>query len=359
MQTSKERVGSLRLGFVILFALVSSIVLLAASCRQDSLGWLLDDALPDWRMIALYPLLALAWSGKITLELLRRRSRRPLPVVRAMLRRNRFNVATMPVLFVLVIVNTQAFSALKQMIPSFIPFYLDPPLIDLDHAIFGTDPWRLTHGLVGPFGTMLLDKLYVAFFPITTGVIYWIILTNDRRFQLRALLTSVLISFLVGFVIATLLSSSGPVFYHLHYGESRFDALTDRLAMIDQRYPLEAVAIAKWLKTSPPTLGGGISAMPSVHVGIAWFTYLLFRHRFGKNSWVTWAGLIYFALVWFASVHLAWHYFTDGLLSLVVVSGIWWLAGLFVEKVERQDESSTVEKPSQASLTQTGFRPGL
>lgn len=322
-----------QLGFLSFFAFVVLVVTFASYERGSN--WLIRSALPDWQTLGLFPLLAMAWCLILTVELIRRNSQRPLAVVFVMVRRNRWRLLLMAPLFIAVSTNTEAFSALKQIIPSFKPFYLDPALIELDRSIFGTDPWRLTHALIGPFGTMLIDRLYIAFFPLTTALIFWVILTNDPRLQVRALFTAVAISFVVGFVMATLLSSSGPVFYHLHYRNGHFDELTNRLAAIDHRYPLEAVGIAAWLRTKPLTMGGGISAMPSIHVGFAWYAYVLVRHRFGWRHWLSWIALAYFAVIWFGSVHLGWHYFSDGLVSVVAVTLLWWLVGRYLDALDR------------------------
>jgi hypothetical protein len=35
----------------------------------------------------------------------------------------------------------------------------------------------------------------------------------------------------------------------------------------------------------------------------------------------------YMLLIWIGSVHLGWHYFSDGLVSLVMITVIWWVVG--------------------------------
>lgn len=185
----------IRVGYFTLVAVVVSVVILAVNLRADGHDWLVNDALPDWQTIGLFPLLALAWCGIVTFELMRRRSKRPFAVLKAMFKRSHMRLLSFAPLYFLIAINTKAFSALKPLIPSIRPFYLDPLLIEIDRAIFGTDPWRITHSLVGAFGTLLIDRLYIAFFPITAAMIYWIILNHDHRFRLRALLTSILISF--------------------------------------------------------------------------------------------------------------------------------------------------------------------
>ena len=61
-------------------------------------------------------------------------------------------------------------------------------------------------------------------------------------------------------------------------------------------------------------VGNGISAMPSLHVAIAAWMALAIRKR------VMW---FYVAAVWIASVHLGWHYVSDGLAGIVGALVIW------------------------------------
>lgn len=324
---------SVQLGFLSLFAFVMLVV--ACATYERGSDWLIHSALPDWQTLVLFPLLAMGWCLILTAELMHRKSPRPVAVVKAMVRRNRWQLLLMAPLFLIVTFDTQAFTALKPLIPSIRPFYLDPYLIGADRALFGTDPWRVTHALIGPFGTMVIDRLYVAWFSITTAVIYWVILSNDHRFQIRALLTAVMVTFLLGFVMATLLSSSGPVFYRLDYGDGYFDDLTGRLAAINRRYPLQAVQIAEWLRANPRSVGAGISAMPSIHVAVAWYAYILIRHRFGWRHWLPCTALAYFAAIWFGSVHLGWHYFSDGIVAVLAVSILWWIVGGYLSALDR------------------------
>ena len=76
-------------------------------------------------------------------------------------------------------------------------------------------------------------------------------------------------------------------------------------------------------------IGSGISAMPSLHVAMAYLLYLAVSARLKLIA------LVYVGLIWIGSVHLGWHYAVDGLLSILVVFLIWRGAGSFVEWLER------------------------
>ena len=69
----------------------------------------------------------------------------------------------------------------------------------------------------------------------------------------------------------------------------------------------------------------GISAVPSVHVAISLWMWLVARDlapRFALTA------LVYFALVWVGSVQLGWHFASDGMAGVVGMLAVWRLAGL-------------------------------
>ena len=79
-------------------------------------------------------------------------------------------------------------------------------------------------------------------------------------------------------------------------------------------------------------IGGGISAMPSVHNGLAaLFAFAAFR----INRKAGWAMAAYAALIWIGSIHLGWHYAIDGIVSIALAWGIWRGAGRIADWLDR------------------------
>lgn len=239
------------------------------------------------------------------------------------------------------------FSSMKTMIAVLNPFYLDPALSKIDTFLhFGIAPWRITHFLFGGFtGTMALNVLYNAWL-----FIMWIYLlcqifglagSNHRA---RYLLSFALCWIVIGSVLALLLSSAGPCYYGRVVGyPDPYAPLMNALHAVNA--PREAAG-SYWyiwsLKTqdvlwsdyflSTSRLGSGISAMPSMHISMA---YLMAFSAMRISRWFGRAMLAYAIAISIGSVHLGWHYAVDGYVSILATYLIWKLAGHVVDRLDR------------------------
>jgi len=211
-----------------------------------------------------------------------------------------------------------AFSALKTAIPLVVPFYLDPGLSAFERSIFGTDPWRITHDLLG-WATPLIDRFYLSWLPVMLIAFNLVLLSKPSAFKTRSLLTYILIWPIVGVVGAYALSSAGPIFHDAIFGGNS-GLLTD---LRREGAPGTLFAYNHlWSSYANryETLAGGISAMPSMHISMACWLALSVSARFPR--WRS-AGWLYFGLIWLSSVHLGWHYFSDGLVGAVITLLVW------------------------------------
>jgi PAP2 superfamily len=313
--------GPYRISFFVLLAMSGVMIAMGAAVASRPEAILLGSYGNIERTV-LFIAPACLWIGLITARLMRKRAERPLAFLRKLAWRERHWLLRTALFFALIEPTMTAFSVLKASIPQFVPFYADPWFVAADQAIFGTDPWRLTHGLIGPFGTMVLDRIYIVYFIALVVSMAWLCTTRDIRFQVRGLLTFVGTWLLLGIVMATATASVGPVYYNHFYGDPAFDPLLARLNAIDAVHHLKALDFSRWLLESSQGIGSGISAMPSLHVGKAWFAFLIVQHRFGWN-WFAWAMLVFSQLMFVASVHLAWHYAVDGIVAIVLVTLLW------------------------------------
>lgn len=322
--------GGLRTGYWLLLALVASIWLSAVLLTEYPLTTYLST-LGRGRFIILWFLPPVVWLGWIAVLLMLRRSARPASALRRIALRDRYWLARGVGFGLLLIPLSIAFTAFKRSIPKVVPFYLDPFLADLDRWLFlGSDPWRITHGLFSLEVSLFLDRFYLVWFPASAILLGCFLFTRDQRFQLRGLLTYVLTWFVLGSLLATSLASVGPVYYEAFYPGNPFAELNAKLAADASAHGLIAPRIQAGLLRSfgGTFVGSGISAMPSLHVGIAFLLFVASARLLKPFA------VIYVILIWIGSVHLGWHYATDGLLSIVVVALLWWAMGRFVTWLE-------------------------
>jgi hypothetical protein len=222
-------------------------------------------------------------------------------------------------------ISSGAFTSLKAVIPAVSPFWLDPPIARIEGS-FGIMPWQLTHALFG-WATPQIDLIYWSWFTIQPVALYLILLSKASAWKSQALVTFALTTLVLGVCEAYLLSSAGPIFYDRVFGGSTFAPL---LAQVSDRAPNMMVAqqlLWDSYTSHSARLGNGISAMPSFHVALcAWLMLVTKGTRFSIPA------KLYFVVIWIGSVHLGWHYFTDGLVASTGVLVLWKLAPVFTAR---------------------------
>lgn len=236
-----------------------------------------------------------------------------------------------PLLFAALLAS---FNAFKQMVLPVAGYSFDRRLAQLDRLIFlGHEPWRVTHSIFySPTLTLVIDRAYHGWFvPMSLGILAcaWL---PPSRFQLRAqyCLTYVGIWIGIGSILAFALSSAGPCFFDDFVGPSPYDGLMARLAEAQQStgFELEALKNQAMLlrahASDTLSMGGGISAMPSVHIALS-VLFALGAFKLNRTAGIILA--VYAFLIWVGSIHLGWHYAADGLVSAMLVMPLWLLAG--------------------------------
>ncbi|MGZ8311166.1 MAG: phosphatase PAP2 family protein [Allosphingosinicella sp.] len=236
----------------------------------------------------------------------------------------------MPVMF-------SGYGALKIVMPHYVPFAWDDALAGLDRAMFfGRQPWELTHALLGGAGaTLLVDRLYTMWILILSIAIIGFSFCMPRYDRARFFLAFTMSWILLGVAGAYLMSSAGPCYAAL-IGASSAGEFAPLMARLHELSPPDApLGALVWqdvlwnaYSQQRPGFGMGISAMPSLHNAIA-VLYALSLARFGRPAAI--GGWAFAAIILVGSVHLGWHYASDGLLAGVAMLGIWWAAGRYLD----------------------------
>jgi hypothetical protein len=127
----------------------------------------------------------------------------------------------------------------------------------------------------------------------------------------------------------------GPCYYP--YSDNPFAPLMSYLAIVDQQHQLYAIPTQHILwevyTNSIPYIGGGISAMPSMHVAMPFAAYAI--------------------IIMIGSVHLGWHYALDGYLAILGVWCIWHIVGWIVRRDTRLEEPNFYQCPNTGSNAST------
>lgn len=237
----------------------------------------------------------------------------PLPPIRAAWRAPVSSAVDRMCLFVSSTLFAIWLPPIKASFPKAHGFWADVYLAHADRLLLGTDAWKLT-SFLDPI-TPLIDYLY-GLWPLTITAASMGIALFAREPLLRRFFLGLALAWtLLGIWLASILASAGPIFGP----ELGFGFADLRQAMAVARYSLPAHEYL-WTAYSSGSLklGAGISAAPSMHCAL---TFLLVYCSY-RSRWFV-PALCYAAFIWIGSVHLGWHYFCDGLLSLAGVSLIW------------------------------------
>jgi hypothetical protein len=230
--------------------------------------------------------------------------------------------------------SVSAFGMFKQMVMPMAGFPLDAPLAALDRVLFfGNDPWRLTHALFGSVrATQRIDFLYSkAWMVFMYGFPAMVVgLHEARAMRVRLISCWVLSWVLIGGLSAWVLASAGPCYYtHFIGPDAGFSALNLRLHDLLQQAQatggkINAVAFQPILlsayRSTTYAPAGGISAMPSMHLAMA---TLFAIGAFQSARWLGWIMVLFWVAIWVGSVHLGWHYATDGLAGTALMLLLW------------------------------------
>lgn len=252
------------------------------------------------------------------------RPRAPMKFLTEILRRRGFGALAVTILFTF---GMAAFTTFKINFPHLIPFYADPYIARLDALVNGGEPWMFAHAVLPgwakwPLGFSYGKIWFFYWFGTMTFAAFWL----AGRERTRYLWAHALTVLIIGTILAAALSSYGPIFYDQFGSDPTYAGLLAQLDADPVGSIMRSMAVDLYSGYSEgkALLGGGISAMPSVHVAMvtlnAYFVTSLNR-KLGIFAW----GFV--AIILFGSVYYGWHYALDGYVSILVVSAIWMVTG--------------------------------
>lgn len=239
-----------------------------------------------------------------------------------------------------------SFTVFKSIIPHLKPFQYDALFMSLDRMLFlGHDPWRVTHALFGDaVSTWVLQQFYIYWFALMWMSLAYVTLRSDLRCLRAHYLLAFSLSFIViGCLGALLFSSAGPCYYDWAAPSPNvYEPLMERLYNLDEELramspprSLNGLVLQQYLNDAHDNgnivFGGGISAMPSMHVAVATLVALV------AWSYKHWLGLLLVPcifIIWVGSIHLGWHYAVDGIVAFFLVLIVWWCSGWIVRTLE-------------------------
>lgn len=221
-----------------------------------------------------------------------------------------------------------AYTWAKSSIPFAIGYPWEAFWADADRAVLGNEAWRLAHAVfpaaLGPVWTFF----YAVIWGFALGFSGSLICAfANRQFTARFFTAMMLSWFIGGFLLAYALSAAGPIFAHLadpaladRFAPLRAELLTvlgrDDIVIKSQRY------LAVGMESKIAVKGGGVSAMPSMHIATATILVLAARH----TRWLILA-MIFWLLTFLGSIYLGYHYVLDAPVGAVVAILCWGVAG--------------------------------
>jgi hypothetical protein len=274
----------------------------------------------------------MVWAFIEVAKLARTKADRPLQIVWRKLP-DRLELIALPCLvFPLFLAG---FTTAKTAIPFLVGFHWDRFWADADFLLFGVDPWQITHA----FTSVSVSHGWAFFYTFAWGAV--LIFTNgflaiygERRFVATFFTAMMLTWLLGGWLMAYASSAAGPVFAHLADPTlaARFAPLRESLNQIlpaEGGVRLTQAYLANAIDAKIAVRGGGISAMPSMHLGAA-SIYVVAAIR---TRWL-WPAFIFWFLTFFGSVHFGYHYAVDGLAAAAIAVLCWKASAAYFARLQ-------------------------
>jgi hypothetical protein len=238
----------------------------------------------------------------------------------------------------LLLLGMSSFAQTKRLVAALGDFSWDATFAEWDRAVFlGHDPWRVFHDLIGYNWVLtLLTGFYALWLTVLFSALTIAAFTRRNPVaRMQFMIAHLLSWFVIGNVMAIVLSSAGPV-YQARLGLG--DAYQPLIALLDahaKTYPYSVRDLQEtlWqLYTYPVSGFSVISAMPSMHVASS---LVITLYAFTALRWLGWLMVAFTTTIFIGSFMLAWHYFLDGIVAGAMVLLIWRFSGWLARRAIR------------------------
>ena len=220
-----------------------------------------------------------------------------------------------------------AYTWAKCSIPFVVGYPWERYWADVDVALLGSDGWRILHAVFPDSYASGWTFFYAVVWGLALGICGSLISAFAGHRFTATFFTSMMLSWLIGGLgLAYLISAAGPVFAHLadpslaeRFAPLRQHLLAtlgpDDIVMTSQRY------LAAGMHSKLALKGGGVSAMPSMHIATA----TIFVLAAGRSWWLVPAAA-FWVLTFFGSIYLGYHYAIDAPVAALVATCCWFAA---------------------------------
>ena len=245
------------------------------------------------------------------------------------------------ILFTNIAVFYGIFTSVKRMLSDIRGFAYDVSLANVDQMIHGVDPWSLL-----PYSETLTRVVQFFYLHgwLSCLVLFscYVIVYQPLPLVRRYMACFYMVWILLGNVFAGIFMSAGPVYYKMVTGSDRFEPLVAKLeytlGMANSSINVQDTLWEDYM-LDLGLLGSGISAFPSLHVGMATL-WVITAWSINKTLFAFFLAIL--VIIQASSVYLGWHYAADGYFSMVAVMLIWFSVKYMYEPKARGQKLSMV-----------------
>jgi hypothetical protein len=248
-----------------------------------------------------------------------------------------------------------SFTATKSAIPFLVGYTWDPFWTKADQLIFGDDAWRIAHHWLGSSGARPLEWVYVVMWGLGLLFVMALVALNAPAKFAGKVYTAMMATWLIGGAgMAYLLSAAGPVFAHLVSSDPAVQFADLRAALNSGLRPhgpiwTTQLYLPSALHSHVAVMGGGISAMPSMHLGTAAIYVVAAR----RTRWLI-PAILFWGVIFVASGYFGYHYWIDGIVAAIVAAICWVIAGRLLKA---EGTAAFDHRSLTPDVDDTGFGP--